>query len=286
MDQFEQVARSLGQNLAQRRKALKLTQKQLAVGICSQSMVSSIEKGTYVPNAILLSELCQRLGISMEHSLLSDYYGVQANLAFTQQIEMLCNQHQYDKLLAYMDQPGMLNQLYLNEDLQRYYYYHGCAVYQAKQDSAAALQDLRLALSYTYSKRNVQLTAVESLILSAVNFIECESGQATEFENFDLVLTALQQKRISQPDENLNSVFYQYGLALLHQKEVAQSINILEKGVTWATAHNANFMLADFFFLLSQEYQAVGNQEQAKVAQNRYQVMLELFKQPVNRKLD
>ena len=43
------------------RKKLGISQRDLADGICSQPMISSIERGDYIPNAILFMQLCGRL---------------------------------------------------------------------------------------------------------------------------------------------------------------------------------------------------------------------------------
>lgn len=60
------MATELGTILKHTRQSQRLTQKQLADGICSQSMLSAIEQNQYTPNAQLLIALCQRLNISLD----------------------------------------------------------------------------------------------------------------------------------------------------------------------------------------------------------------------------
>ncbi|GAY71946.1 helix-turn-helix transcriptional regulator [Lentilactobacillus kosonis] len=153
LSKFEVMSQSLGKNIASERKKLKLTQKQLASGICSQSMISNIEKGNYVPNAILLSEICQRLGISVDRSLLSTYYGIADDKEFSRNVEQMCNNHQYAELIDYMDSSNVIANLSQNEDLQIFYYYYGCGTYQLTKDAISALRYLNTALKFTYSRR-------------------------------------------------------------------------------------------------------------------------------------
>ncbi|WP_271295116.1 helix-turn-helix domain-containing protein [Weissella confusa] len=53
------------------RQKLAMSQHELADGICSQPMISSIERGDYLPNAALFMKLCIRLNISLDQSFLS-----------------------------------------------------------------------------------------------------------------------------------------------------------------------------------------------------------------------
>ncbi|GAY71945.1 hypothetical protein [Lentilactobacillus kosonis] len=130
------------------------------------------------------------------------------------------------------------------------------------------------------------MTGIEALILSVINFIEIESNRAKLLENFETVMDAVLMNRIIQPDKNLNVVFYQYGMALLHQKKLNESINVLQNGVKWATDHDSNFMLADFFFMLAHEYVAINDEVHAKEADNNYRVISKVFNQNVNRSIN
>lgn len=56
----------LGTNIKNRREEMKLTQKDLASGICTQSQISKIEKGESVPLADLLYRIADKLNISID----------------------------------------------------------------------------------------------------------------------------------------------------------------------------------------------------------------------------
>jgi transcriptional regulator with XRE-family HTH domain len=55
-----------GEKLRMRRKERSLTQKELANGICTPSMISQIECGKANPSEYMLQRLCARLGVSAE----------------------------------------------------------------------------------------------------------------------------------------------------------------------------------------------------------------------------
>ena len=62
----------IGALIKEARKKLSISQHDLASGICSQPMVSSIERGDYIPNAVLFMQLCGRLNISLDDSFLKE----------------------------------------------------------------------------------------------------------------------------------------------------------------------------------------------------------------------
>ncbi|MBY7656489.1 helix-turn-helix transcriptional regulator [Lactiplantibacillus plantarum] len=285
LNKFEAIAHSLGQNIATERKKLRLTQKQLSAGICSQSMISNIEKGNYVPNAILLTEICQKLGISVDNSLLSTYYEISEYNGFNKKVELLCNNHQYEELIDYMDSSRIIDTLFRSEDLQTFYYYYGCGTYQITKDSTSALRYLNMALKFTYSNRKENLTGLEVLIFSAINFIETKSSRTKSLKNFEIAMNAISKNKVLMPDKNLSIVFYQYAMALLHQKNFNKSIEILQAGVQWTTEHDSNFMLSDFFFLLTQEYDAIEDTQHARESETNYQVISKIFHQKVNKSI-
>nr|WP_188109052.1 MULTISPECIES: helix-turn-helix transcriptional regulator [Streptococcus] len=46
---------------------MKLSQKELAEGICKQGQISRLENGEYTPGSELLHQLAKRLSVSMDY---------------------------------------------------------------------------------------------------------------------------------------------------------------------------------------------------------------------------
>ncbi|WP_051393821.1 helix-turn-helix domain-containing protein [Fructilactobacillus florum] len=105
----ENAAKILGNNIMIERKNRGLSQYELADGICSQSMISSIEKGHYVPNSILLAQLCNKLGISIHNAMLNNFFEIGESRENTKKIENLCNNHRYEELIEFMNKSNLLD---------------------------------------------------------------------------------------------------------------------------------------------------------------------------------
>ncbi|MCK3935717.1 helix-turn-helix transcriptional regulator [Streptococcus suis] len=57
----------LATRIKSRRKELKLSQKELAEGICKQGQISRLENGEYTPGSELLHQLAKKLSVSMDY---------------------------------------------------------------------------------------------------------------------------------------------------------------------------------------------------------------------------
>ncbi|BDZ30830.1 helix-turn-helix transcriptional regulator [Lactiplantibacillus sp. WILCCON 0030] len=248
----------LGNRLAQARKQNRLSQKQLSQGICSQSMISSLEQGNYVPNVILLSKLCQRLHLSMDHLVLKDYPTIDHLAGFNQKIKQLCNDHRYPQMLDYLSQTSITDTIYRDEDNQTYYYYYGIAAYQVTQNARTGLRYLNLALNETFTRHQSMITPNELLILTAIAFLTCRSHQTEAgLSEFETHLNRVRQQRVTKTSENTNILFYQYGLSCYEAGQYQLAANVIAEGIKWTTDHDSHYMLADLFFLLAKVHQAL-----------------------------
>ncbi|WP_341323456.1 helix-turn-helix domain-containing protein [Solibacillus sp. FSL H8-0523] len=91
----------LGFEIARIRKELKMTQKQLSQGICTQPTISMIEKGEIQPGIEILLAISIKLKKSITHFinilLMSNYTYVQV---LVEELEELTTNQRYDKVYA------------------------------------------------------------------------------------------------------------------------------------------------------------------------------------------
>ncbi|MBV6684081.1 helix-turn-helix domain-containing protein [Bacillus sp. JRC01] len=57
----------IGKKIKELRKAIGITQGELAEGICTQALISRIEKGDIYPSATVLYRISQRLGVDVNY---------------------------------------------------------------------------------------------------------------------------------------------------------------------------------------------------------------------------
>ncbi|MCH0445727.1 helix-turn-helix transcriptional regulator, partial [Enterococcus faecium] len=64
---METLIESFGTIIKEIRKEQKMTQKMLSHDICSQSVLSRIENNEELPNVLVMMQICQRLGVTIDH---------------------------------------------------------------------------------------------------------------------------------------------------------------------------------------------------------------------------
>lgn len=272
-----QIAATMGHKIAAVRRSQGLSQHQLAQDICSQPMISHIENGTYIPNAILLAKLCERLNIPLEQALLSHYPEIDQQPEFNQSIKQLCNAHDYRGMLAYLDATGLAEHLELVADLQTYYYYHGIATFQEHHTTTDSLRELQMALNYTWSPHQDISTPIEILILSSIGFIK--STHHADQPDFEHVLAIVNAGQFTHYDENINILFYLYSLALYQDHQFQQAFSIANQGIDWLSEHDSHYMLADLFLMVAKAATALHDPKVAADANLKSDTLADIFNQ-------
>ncbi len=192
---------TIGSILKQNRKAQKLTQKTVATGICSQAMLSAIEHDKYIPNVALTLALCRRLGLSLETLSLAENYAISQTADLNAKLDRLCNAHEYEALLAFLQSPTTSAAIATAAQTEAYYYYLSIAEYQTHHQSA--LMHIQLALAQ--HSAGTPLTVLDRLSFATKAVIEATAGQKTADRDFS---TAFEELETTAYAPNLNSLFY------------------------------------------------------------------------------
>lgn len=251
----EVIAKKISSLIKKARKRQSLSQKELASGICSQAMISSIENNEYLPNAALFLALCNKLGLSVDSSFLNHELQFTYNQKLSDKLFDFCKNHQYQDLLKYIDNSQVLSSLDTDLDYQIYYYYHGCSTYQLTRDLISCKRDFKLALSYTTNleKPNPK-TEIELLLLNSLGVINAELYKKKEAQVlFNIVERRLQ--KINLKSENLNVIFFQQGMVSLNQCKYYEAIKKFTQGIEFLEDNNSTFMLNSYFAKITECYQ-------------------------------
>ncbi|MCT3396203.1 hypothetical protein G8J22_02702 [Lentilactobacillus hilgardii] len=262
----------LGDILKQTRQAQHMTQKQLAEGICSQSMLSAIEKGQYTPNANLLIALCRRLKISLDDISLSSNFAIGRTRDFNQKLDRLCNQHQYQKLFDFLQKPSVLDAIETDGQTQAYYYYLGVSKWHLQQGLQDVAADFQLSLA---SAQPTHLSVLTRLGMMSLAMVRTQLGQLRSSEK--LLAQAVSDIETAEYEENLNIVFYLAGLICFESEHYAKTANWVLRGIDFATGHDSHYMLANLYYLLARTAEVEAQLDIHDDAQERAKIFTELF---------
>lgn len=266
---------TFGATIKQIRKEQKLSQKNLANGLCSQPMLSAIENGQYLPNSKLLIQLCQRLGIQADLLVLQDHFMISQNKNFSQIAEKLCNQHQYQELQDFLLSSEVLEAIETAEEYSAYYYYLACSYFHLAADLSECLQAFKLALV----ENSTETTTLARLIQVSLGVVYAKQTQKKLSHDF----LAASIKNLTQTpyEENLNILFYLKALAEFEMTEYLAAAATINQGILYITDHSSTFMIANLYYLMALIAEETIQLNQVTEAKKRSDIFAELYKEAV-----
>ncbi|MFT8424540.1 MAG: helix-turn-helix transcriptional regulator [Liquorilactobacillus sp.] len=267
----------LGVSLKKIREKQKLSQKEVASNICSQSMLSAIEHGKYTPNAALLLALCKKLAINLNDVSLASDFDISSSQNFNNKLSYLCNQHKYVELKAFLMNSETFDQIQTAEQSQAYYYYLGVACWHVDSNLSNARQNLQLAIAS--GEEQLTRTTLTRVALISLALTEAKASQQTRA--LDLLRQATEKVDKVFYEENLNIVFYIAALIYLEFDNNKDALKWIQAGIRFSTTHNSHYMLANCYCLLAQIAKNSENLDQQLEAQKRSDLFKNLFDERV-----
>ena len=263
--------KNLGTVLKELRKQKGLTQKELADGICAQSMLSAIENDVYIPNANLLINLANRLEINLDEISLMTNYEISSENNFNETVDKLCNEHQYQQLLNFLSTAQVADNLKTAHQLQAYYYYLGVAQLQTNK-LEEALYSFKLSLTEI---NHLNLDTISRLAYLAMGYIYALQNKHTAaMDNIDL---AFRNWSEFSYDENQNILYYLAALIYFKLNDYQNSTAYLVDGIGFIAKHNSHYMLANCYFLMARLAQEAHQDDERLEAHRRKDLFTELY---------
>jgi len=263
--------KNLGAVLKELRKEKGLTQKELAEGVCAQSMLSAIENDVYIPNASLLVNLAKKLDVDLNEISLATNYKIDGQTEFNETVDKLCNEHQYQELLSFLQKDSVVDSLETAQQMQVYYYYLGVAQLQTGALDVA-LQSLQLSLAEV---NHLHLNTISRLGYLAIGYINALQGKKTAaVDNIDL---ALRNWNEFSYDENQNIIYYLAALIYFKLNDYQNSTAYLVDGIGFIAKHDSHYMLANCYFLMARLAQEAHDDDERLEAHQRKDLFSELY---------
>lgn len=253
----------LASRLKERRKALKMSQKELAEGICKQGQISRIENGEYTPGSELLYALSRKLRVSM------DYF-------FDEQVQDEKNELENFRLVA----ENFISQ----RDYSSLKYLYNL---ESKSSSHLSLSDKMylewiqtLVLFYCDNNKLEAVSKLEKLIkeknISEINYLRFSNTlfnfyyDVDDLNQFNEIRDNLEKRvnnLIIHTIEELElSIKFNYNISryLWLQNNVEDAINKISETIRICKRYRSNYLLADLYLLLGNASASFGNIDEVR----------------------
>ena len=253
----------LASRLKERRKALKMSQKELAEGICKQGQISRIENGEYTPGSELLYALSRKLRVSM------DYF-------FDEQDQDEKNELENFRLVA----ENFISQ----RDYSSLKYLYNL---ESKSSSHLSLSDKMylewiqtLVLFYCDNNKLEAVSKLEKLIkeknISEINYLRFSNTlfnfyyDIDDLNQFNEIRDNLEKRvnnLIIHTIEELElSIKFNYNISryLWLQNNVEDALNKISETIRICKRYRSNYLLADLYLLLGNASASFGNIDEVR----------------------
>ena len=253
----------LASRLKERRKALKISQKELAEGICKQGQISRIENGEYTPGSELLYALSRKLRVSMDY-------------CFDEQVRDEKNELENFRLVA----ENFISQ----RDYSSLKYLYNL---ESKSSSHLSLSDKMylewiqtLVLFYCDDNKLEAVSKLEKLLkernISEINYLRFSNTlfnfyyDIDNLNQFNEIRDNLEKRvdnLIIHTIEELElSIKFNYNISryLWLQNNVEDALNKISETIRLCKRYRSNYLLADLYLLLGNASASFGNIDEVR----------------------
>ena len=255
----------LATRLKNRRKELKMSQRELAEGICKQGQISRLENGEFTPGADFLYALSKKLKISM------DYF-------FNEQIEEEIDELSEFKKLA---QTFITNRNY--ESLKYIYELESVKVHRLSLVDKFYMEWIKSLIDFYFYGQKEEAVARLEKVLSQLNVTDLIYLQVSntlfnfyydieDLESFNEIREKLEyqvnQLRLNTIEELNLSIKFNYNVCryLWLQNNTEETITKITDTIKQCKTYRTTYLLADLYVLMGN----VSKNFSSKVAVKEY----------------
>jgi len=265
-----------GKEIKRIRKEKKISQSALTEGICSQSMLSFIESGKYVPNVQIIVKLCNRLDLDTDQLILNDHYEISSVEKFSKKCEELCNSHNYVELNDFLCRESVLDSIDTGQQMQAYYYYLACSQFHMDRDGRECLRSFKLSLAESDTTVTSTISMLSLMGAAAVYSKFGKKGSA--ISNIE---KAMKRVDAVEYEKNLNILFYLQAYAYINLNMLVDAHNAIESGIEFITSHDTHYMLGNLFFLAAKIAEKAEESNQQRDSLQQSAIFEKLFSEKI-----
>lgn len=253
----------IGKKIRELRKAIGITQGELADGICTQALVSRMEKGDIYPSATVLYRISQKLGVDVNYFF---EIGSTERFDYIKNVERLLNNYrfklQYDELIELVRKEEK-NPIFINHKENRQLLEWNKAIYiaEVENDKDRAISVLLDAYHLTADPKRAMSEREMRLQLSLGNFLSLQDKYEEALAVYERVQDALGPNPYLQDKSIQTRIYYHTARILTRLGRYDESMEYCRKGLKWTIGEERLFGIADLFYQIGFNLELKGELE-------------------------
>lgn len=269
---------AIGQRIRELRKSMKISQEELADGICTQAQISKIEKGDVYPYANTLYLISQKLGVDVNYFF---EIGSTPRIDYVNEVArqlMIARRHfLYDdmqRIIKTEENNPLFQQN--GKNLQLILWHKGICEHALNKNVEKALELLHEAISITHKLEKVW-SEKEIEILISIGSVYFEEEQFEKsLETYLKGSEYLKHLPFLYDNTLLVRLHYNISRVLTRLEKHEKSIDFLNHAINWCLEKDNLYMLGELNYQLGYNYELLGNIEKAKLHMERALIIFEL----------
>ena len=250
----------IGKKIKELRKVVGLTQGDLAEGICTQALVSRIEKGDIYPSATALYQISEKLGVDVNYFF---EIGTTPRLDYVKEVERQLRNFRvrlmYDEMIEMVKAEEKNPLFFRNQtNLQLLYWHKSIYVFEIDKDQEAGLALLKEALSLTMNKKRA-LTEREIEIHMTLGVFEYGRGNLEKsLTLYEEVRSALQSSAQLNDKSIKTRLLYNIARTLTRLGKYEESNSYCDQAIKWCLEEEHLFGLGELYYHTGYNYELEG----------------------------
>ncbi|KON83629.1 hypothetical protein AF331_15735 [Rossellomorea marisflavi] len=255
----------IGKKIRELRKAIGITQGELADGICTQALVSRMEKGDIYPSATVLYRISQKLGVDVNYFF---EIGSTERFDYIKNVERLLNNYrfklQYDELIELV-QKEEKNPIFINHKENKQLLEWNKAIYIAEieNDKDRAISVLLDAYQLTADPKRAMSEREMRIQLSMGHILSSQDKDKEALEAYNRVRDSIGQDTFLQDKSIKTRIYYHTARILTRLGEYEESLNYCREGLKWTITQERLFGIAQLNYQIGYNLELQGKPVEA-----------------------
>ncbi|WP_053073932.1 helix-turn-helix domain-containing protein [Bacillus sp. LL01] len=270
----------IGHTIKDLRKYYKISQKELADGVCTQAMISRIETDDLYPSAPILFQIAEKLGVDINYFFnLSETPRLDYAQEVCSQIRMLVRQTRYKEAMEMINlekrnplfRKGAFYQFLIWQEAICYFYI------TRDEEKSFTLLDEALRLKST-AKDHLSQHELEILTSKAIIYCDLENYDESIriFEECLLMLKTMPANNISKLEIR---ILYNLARSFHLKQKYLKSIETSSKGINLCIKEESLYLLGELYY---QKGESLYNLNEIKHARTCLEYSLWVFERTNN----
>jgi len=251
----------IGNKIKELRKTLGLTQGELAEGVCTQALISRIEKGDVYPSATSLYQISKKLGVDINF-----FFEIATipRLDYVKEVERqlgkLRRARQFEEMIEIVNVEEK-NQVFISHqyNFQLLLWHKGIYQFEVENDVITALETLQTAFTLT---RNLKKALSEremeiQLTIGAIQFKKNNLKKA--LESYNKVTQSLRLEGEVHNKSIKTRLLYNIARVLSRLSRFEESIEYCQEAIYWCIETEHLHLLAELHYQIGYNYELQEN---------------------------